>query len=347
MLHRISNSASSSLAVISLAYIAGLVLAYALGFIDAPPRDRPEPLLFPGFAQAIRTSIEHSLPEPHAGFLTGLLTGGTGQLSPEFRAAVTATGTMHLLALSGWNVGIISRGIDRLFRSFAIGRRARLVLSGSAVILFVFMVGASASVVRAAIMGTIVVLADFLGRPHTAGRALLLTIAVMLLFEPALIANLSFLLSVSATLGLIYLSPLVAPALSFFPKRFAIRDNAVSSVVATLATAPLILLTFGRFSLVSLPANLLLLPFIPLAMGIGFVGALSQLVLEPLSRVLVIMSTAVLGYCVSVIRIFARIPGSHLNAIVFNQLAAVLMVVGIVAVVMIQRYVFAKTKKVS
>jgi competence protein ComEC len=335
MFERIANSPSRSLAVISLAYIAGLALVSALGLMPPPGKEHP-PLILQKFTDALRTSITRTLPEPHAGFLTGLLTGGSANVSPDFRAALVSTGTIHLLALSGWNISLIIRSFGNVLLALPLSRRARFTITSTATILFVLAVGAAPSVVRAAIMGLLLVIVELIGRPRESGRMLLVAVTLMLVISPTLVGDLSFLLSVAAMLGLIYIGPIIKPFFKRLPEWFGIRENAIASIAATFATAPLIIFTFGRFSFISLPANLLLLPSIPYAMGVGFIGACIGILSEALGRLIGIATTVILGYGIAVVRLLARVPGNQIIGLHFSSAAAVVMTLGMVGAVVLK-----------
>lgn len=146
--------------------------------------------------------INQLLPEPHAGLLSGLLFGTKATLSKNLYDALVKTGTLHIVALSGMNITILASLVNLFFLRL-ISRRLASLLTIGIIILFVWFVGASPSVVRAAIMGSIALLAVIFGRQQWSLFSWILAVGIMLLLNPVWIGDLSFQLSALATLGII------------------------------------------------------------------------------------------------------------------------------------------------
>jgi len=337
---------------LALAVIGGLViknkavrlLAMAVSlFIAAGARywssaDDPVNLLayLPALAAAkawLVNAVGQMLPEPHAGFLDGLLVGG-GAKSPELKAAFVATGTAHVMALSGWNITLISSWFDKALILSHFNKKSRWILTTAAVIVFVIMTGAGASLVRAALMAIVATIAASSGRRSSNGRAVIYAAVLMLLVSPRIItADIGFLLSVFATLGMVYLSPFFKPFADRLPDRFDLRKTVAGTLAATLATLPVALVAFGQFSLVALPTNLLLLPFVAPTMAVGFSGAVLAALAPPLAAVCSYVTLIFTDYDISVVKLFARIPGASITGLNFNLFAAALMTAGMAAIV--------------
>ena len=134
-------------------------------------------------------------------------------------------------------------------------------------------------------MGVVVLLSKQIGRLSQVGRILILTAFLMLLVNPRLLFfDAGFQLSFAATLGLVYISPLLEDYFKKIPKLFGIRDALLTTFSAIIATTPLILFLFGRFSLVAPLANLLILPIIPLTMAVGFGSLIISAIYLPLGQ---------------------------------------------------------------
>jgi competence protein ComEC len=253
--------------------------------------------------------------------------GGAG--SPALKAAFVATGTAHVMALSGWNINVIGKWINSILAFFRLQKRTRLVATTAAVIAFVIMTGAGASLVRAAVMAIFANVALASGRRSAQGRAVLYAAALMLLVSPRVFAtDVGFLLSISGCLGMVYLSPFFAPFVKFVPDHYDLRGTVAGTLAATLATLPVALLAFGQFSLVALPTNVLLLPFIAPTMLVGFIGAIISAFVAPLAVFCGAVTMFFTNYDISVVKLFARIPGASVAGISFNLTAAALMVGG-------------------
>jgi len=213
-------------------------------------------------------SIRKVLPEPSAGLLAGILLG-TDTLSKDLKEDFRIAGLSHIVVLSGYNITVVAESV-LLFVQHIVPRIAFSVSSVS-VVLFVLMAGAGASAVRAGIMVLIALFGRSRSSTYDASRALLLAIVVMVLWNPStLIYDPSFHLSVLATYGVMYGPPIILKYLMFITERFGLREMCATTLGAQCAVLPYILYMSGDFSLFALPANFLVLPFVPLTMLLGF-----------------------------------------------------------------------------
>ncbi len=146
--------------------------------------------------------LNQLLPEPHAGLLAGILFGTKATMSRELTDALIRTGTLHIVALSGTNITILT-GIINFSLLWLVGRRFASALTILLITGFIWFVGPSPSVIRAGIMGGISLLAIIFGRQTWGLLAWMLAVSTMLLLNPEWITDLSFQLSAMATLGII------------------------------------------------------------------------------------------------------------------------------------------------
>ena len=141
-----------------------------------------------------------------------------------------------------------------------------------AIFLFIIMTGGSSTAIRAGIMATLALVARATGRNYDVARALTLAGILMIIFNPfVLVYDVSFELSVLATIAVIFISPRIEKYFLWVPKRFGLRDIVSVTTAAYVFVFPFILYKMGNFSLVALPANVLILPFIQLTMALGFI----------------------------------------------------------------------------
>jgi competence protein ComEC len=197
--------------------------------------------------------------------------------------------------------------------SYFLPRRVAFFFTVIAIALFVTMVGGEASVVRAAFMGILLLLCQTVGRPHDSRNAIALAASVMVLANPTIIINdLGFILSFMSLLGIVYLSPALkyvlgmdaaAQSLSFL----SWKENLVMTLSAQLAVLPIIVVSFGQFSLTAIIANMLVLPFIPITMAIGFALGAVSLLWAPLGFVFAKASQILLTYETSVMYLFGKL----------------------------------------
>lgn len=268
-------------------------------------------LTFKGFLFKIRARIteafDMTLPPLKSAFLSGLTMGGYGGLPPEFIEAMNLSGTTHLVALSGYNISILAGTALATFLFF-FRRKTAFVLTILTVVGFVIMTGAEASVVRAAVMGLLVIIAAQIGRVYDIRNALVLAGLLMVLENPkVLVFDVGFQLSFIALLGIVYLKPVLQGLLKMKkePGFFAWRENLLITASAQLAVAPILIINFGRFSLTSLLANTAILELIPLTMGLGFILAFLSFFSYYLSLVIGWIVGVLLAVEIGIIKLFS------------------------------------------
>lgn len=242
--------------------------------INLTARDKGSPfksLLF-NLKYSVVEAFGKALPSQESAFLSGLVLGERSDFSQEFKTAMQVSGTTHLVALSGYNVTIIVSAAMSVFILF-LRRKAAFIFTFLFLFAFVLMTGAEASVVRAAIMGVLVVLAKESGRVFNVRNAVVLAGLAMVLLNPKiLVFDAGFELSFLALLGIIYLKPALS-RIFHFKEGVGIlswRENLLMTGAAQLMVAPILIQSFGNFSPVSLLSNVLILELIPYTMALGF-----------------------------------------------------------------------------
>lgn len=217
---------------------------------------------------AFASRVSKFLPTPQSSLLLGILVGARRALPQGVQEDFQRTGTSHIVAVSGFNITIIIAALAGLAR--LVGRRLSFIFSLLIIAAFVVISGASASVLRAALMGGLVLWSLNVGRLYAAGPALCLAALLMLLINPKILYwDVGFQLSFAATLGIVYLVPLFEKMTARWSFSF-LKEILTATIAATLATLPLVLWHFGRLSLVALVVNVLVLPVVPYAMLFGF-----------------------------------------------------------------------------
>ncbi|MBI5022835.1 MAG: ComEC/Rec2 family competence protein [Candidatus Magasanikbacteria bacterium] len=250
--------------------------------------------------------VNKILPEPQSSFLGGLLYGARQSIPADLKNAFSRTGTAHIIAVSGYNITIIAAAILAILQGLSVPRQRAFWVSVVLIAVFVLLTGASASVVRAGLMGIIVLWARHLGRLSQVGRVLVFTAFLMLLFNPRLIFfDAGFQLSFASTLGILYLSPILENYSRRWPKILGFKESLLTTLSAILATAPLIAYSFGSFSLVAPIVNLLILPAIPYTMALGFGAMILGLLYFPLGQVWGSVVWLPLTYIIKVVEYFS------------------------------------------
>lgn len=250
--------------------------------------------------------LANALPEPGASLASGLITGGKQGLGEELLDMFIIAGLVHIVVLSGYNVMIVAEAVLRLFGRA--GKRNAAILAGIIIALFVIAAGAGAASIRAGLMAGLGLLARVTGRTYAVLRALMAVAFLMLLWNPLLLAyDPGFQLSFIATLGLILLSPMIERRLSFVPHLFW-RDLFAATLAAQVAVLPLLLYQTGLFSVVSLPANLLVLPVVPFAMLLSAVAGVAGMSIPIAAPLIGFPAHALLSYVIGITRFVANLP---------------------------------------
>ncbi len=214
-------------------------------------------------------ALARALPEPAAGLAAGILIGLRERVDRELAADFTTTGLSHVVAISGWNIALVAGLVAAFLGTWP--RRRRAVATVGAIALYTILAGASASVLRAAVMAGVALLARETGRPGTAARALAWAVVILLGVSPGTVTDAGFQLSAAATAGLLaWGTPLAARLRARVPwlPGFVVEGLAVS-LAAQAATLPIVLLSFGRLAPLSPLLNLVVVPLVPLAMATG------------------------------------------------------------------------------
>jgi competence protein ComEC len=287
--------------------IAGIVNYAQLSLIESGRGNFIKAELL-GFKNKIIGTFKNILPSEKAAFLAGITLGERQEFSKEFEEKMSLSGTTHLVALSGYNVSVIALVVAGFFGLY-FSRSATFYLSVLVIILFVLMTGGEASIVRAAIMGIIALLAKETERLYSMRNAIVIAAFLMVLFNPrVLVFDLGFQLSFAALMGIVYLLPVLQKIFKINDAGFFDwKENALTTVSAQLAVVPLLLGNFGIFSITSFFANILVLSVIPVTMGIGFmVGALG-FISEFLAGILGLVANALLSYELWIINLFSKI----------------------------------------
>ena len=267
-----------------------------------------------------RDLLARLLPDPEAALLQGILLGIETGIPRDLYDAYNATGTSHIIVISGANITIVAM----LFSQFwgrIVGRRGAYWFTLIGIVLYVLLVGADAVVVRAGVMGVLFITALYLGRRATAYVSLFASALFLTLLNPQSLWDVGFQLSFAATLGLILFTPAVERLFESGLRRIVSRERArevvrllnevlIVTLAAQILTLPLIVYHFGRLSLVAPLTNLLILPVQPLIMTWGGAAMLLGLIplLESLAQVIAWIPWLLLAYTNVVVRWMAAWP---------------------------------------
>ena len=267
--------------------------------------------------------LQATMPEPYASLAGGVVIGGKTGLGSDLQDAFVRSGLVQIIVLSGYNVMIIAEWVMAGIARTRLSKRWGAVAGVLAIAVFVGIAGASATALRAMLMAFIALYARATGRSYAAGRALLLVILLMILWNPLyLVFDPGFGLSVAATAGIIWLAPIIERFLDFVSHSSNERltksthgfwKNALATTLsAQIAVLPLLLYDTGNLSFVSIPANLLTMPIVPLAMGFsalaGFAGIIFGSIAPMLGFVLAFPAFVANAYLIFIAQFSASLP---------------------------------------
>ncbi|MDR7300957.1 DNA internalization-related competence protein ComEC/Rec2 [Haloactinomyces albus] len=241
--------------------------------VYAPPKAVSAPPEWQRTAESLRRGLRQAaaavLGPAATGLLSGLVVGDTSGLPQEVVHEFDTAGLSHLTAVSGANLAIVCGAVLLLLRLVRAGPVVSALGAGAGMLGFVVLAGTEPSVLRAAAMGTITLLALVLGRNRSALPALSAGVIVLLLFSPGLATSAGFALSVAATAALIVLAPGWSAALHARGVPVGMAEALAVPTAAHVATAPLVAALSGEISMVAILANLLVGPVVAPATVFG------------------------------------------------------------------------------
>src|SRR3989344_1722670 len=256
--------------------------------------------------------INLSIRSPENLLMGGLILGEKASFSEELRKSFIDTGTIHIVALSGYNITIVAEWFMKLFAFLP--KNLGIGMGMFAIFLFIIMTGASSTALRAGIMATLVLVARATGRNYDVARALVLAGVFMILLNPfILVYDISFQLSFISTVAVIFFTPKIEKYFLWVTTLFKLRDILSVTCAVYIFVLPFILYKMGNLSLVALPANILILPFIPFTMLLGFLTSFLGIIWYALAVPLGYVSYLMLHYELGVINFFANIPFASLS----------------------------------
>lgn len=247
---------------------------------------------------------------PEVGLLSGLLLGEKSALGGKLEKDFRASGVIHVVVLSGYNVTLVADAIVRMF-GFLLGPVLGMIFGAFGIIIFAVITGGGATVVRASLMALLVLVARITGREYDMARALFLAGFFMVLHNPKiLVFDISFQLSFLATFGLIVIAPKLDNYFSWVTSRFQIRENLLATLSTQIIVLPLLLYAIGDLSLISVPANILVLVAVPWAMFFGFIATSISFISGLLGTIFSFPAYFLLSYQIAVVEFLAGLPFS-------------------------------------
>lgn len=292
-------------------YLLAQGISYKISFAEVAKKEESEgstlALLY-DFKRHFIASLERLIPEPQSGLGKGLLLGVKKALGKDLESVFRQTGIIHIVVLSGYNVMIVVTFILFILGSI-FGRKLSTAFGIVSIVLFALLVGLGATVVRASLMASLLLVMGFTGRIYLALRGLFLAGLLMIIWNPySLVFDIGFQLSFLATLGLILLSPYLSKQLISIPNFIGIREFLVATLATQLFVLPLLLYQIGEFSVVAVMVNVIVLPMVPVAMMLTFLTGLVGLVSNTLALPFAYAAHLSLAYIITIAEWFGGLP---------------------------------------
>jgi competence protein ComEC len=258
------------------------------------------------FKKKIRNEVESRLSEPQASLFLGVLFGEKRVFEEDFGEALRVASITHIIVASGYNVSIIFLGINKIF--FFVPKRPRTLLTIFLIWVYCVLAGLSPSIIRASIMLSLTLFAVYYGVISNINIVFFASAFIFILIDPRIIKEIGFLLSISATGGLIYITPIldvyIQKFLDFtipFEKlknliyKF-LQNYLVPSLACTIITMPIIAYSFQKISIIGVVTNILILPVLEYTLILGFVSLFFNLFSSFISQILFLAIWAQLKY---------------------------------------------------
>jgi len=306
------------------------MMAYARVDWVEPGQGKPILAHIFGFRQKSYEVLHEIFPAPESELLSGILLGRDKGIAQDLQHAFQLTGMTHIIAISGFNITILAGLFSSIFTRI-FGHKIGTLGAIFGISAYTILVGAEAAVVRAAIIGTLGVLGGMFGRRQNGLNSLGLAALGMALFDPNILWEVGFQLSVAATLGLIlYAQPMEERFIKFASQWLSeeqaktiagpVSEIFLFTLAAQLMTLPIIAYHFGEVSWLALIANPLVLPPQSLVMLLGGLALLAGLALPLFGKIIGALALPFVRYTIRMVTLVAKFPGADLKLPNFHVL---------------------------
>ncbi len=252
--------------------------------------------------------VEYCLSKNQAGLLAGMIIGYKDGLDENAFEAFSKAGLTHIMVASGMNVAFIILPLLLLFKKLNIGNRSSSVITIFVLILFVFVTGFSASVVRAVIMGIIILVGKIIMREPDIYTSISAAALIILIINPFIAFDIGFQLSFGATLSLVMFYPVIKAGISRIRIPEIIADTLAATLAAQIGVVPITLYYFNNFSIISVVSNLLVVPMVQIITIIGFIMVFAGLININLAVLIGYMNNTFLSFVLFVTEKSSKVP---------------------------------------
>lgn len=269
--------------------------------------------------EKILEKINFELNSPEDSLAAGITIGARTNIPKEVKEDLRATGTSHIVSVSGYNVALIFSLIMSL--AGFIHRKILLYISIMLLLFYGIIVGFyNLPALRSVIMILMMIVLSLHGKQYKPFSALVISSGFILILWPLYLINASFLLSVSATFGIFIVSPVIINFLKSKKINTFFAEIIGPTFAATLTTMPIIILFFNEVSILSIPSNLIILPFIPAITVFALMAIIFSFLIPIIGSVLFYITEKLLELVTNILNIIGSIEGSVINNLDLNIL---------------------------
>jgi len=266
----------------------------------------------------IRASFRELIPSGKAGSLIpGLILGDTSLQSAEFTNQMRRVGFSHLTAVSGANFALVAGFVLWVMQFFIRKIQTRLWVTGAVLLFFILLVRPTPSVLRAAVMTSVLLIAKYRGDRSLGLPALGAAIATLILLDPFQAIDPGFALSVLATAGILLLSPKLIEVITLKVRWQVVAEVVAIPISATIFCTPVIVALSGQLSLITIVANVLASPAIAPITVIGFIAAITASVVPVIASLLISLTLPLATWIVWLCHTGAQFPVLQFSSVAF------------------------------
>ena len=272
----------------------------------------------------IETKIDNFFNEPVSSVLKSMVTGNKALLDKDIKEDFVNTGLIHILVISGLHIGFCAAIFMFCFRLFGLKLNYVYILTIPTLFFYVLLTGANPPAIRAAIMFSCLLVTLMLNREPLIYNALALSALIILIFNPQSLFTASFQLSFLATLGILYLYPKFSKCFGIIKNKYInfVWDIVCVTLSAQIALIPLLVFYFGKISVISFVLNLIIVPIIPIIIGLFFVFYVSTFLSYHISLSVSLLLSYILKFILYVINYSATLDYS----VVFFAVPGIVMI---------------------
>ncbi len=286
----------------------------------------------------IDEKIKEIYPEKYADFLKGVLLADRSDIDYEIKSSFINSGVIHVLAVSGLHVGFISLIIFILLGRLNIKLRYILTIFG--IIIFLIINGGYPSVFRASIMAILFLISKLLGRSTNGFNSLSIAAFIILILNPTEIFNPGFLLSFSAVLSILIFYPLFKKQIYKWKINLTVRKIilfASVSLAAQIGTLPFTIYYFNKLSIVSLFANIIVIPLLGIIVATGILSLLVGLIFLQVATIISQANIFIISFIIYFTNLLSTFGFSHVSIYSFSIYDGVIFYFTLTAIILIIR----------